>query len=53
MKNKNTDLGKNIAFGMLFGVVIGILSKNFGLGIGLGLLFGVVRTNYFSSQNKD
>ena len=54
MKNRNSDLGKNIAFGMLFGVVLGILLKNIGLWIGVGMLFGVARANYLSRRkNKD
>ena len=53
MKNKNTYLGRNIAFGMLLGVIMGIVLKNIGLWIGAGMMVGVVRANYVYSREKN
>ena len=44
MKNKN-----NLALGMCFGVVFGLLIKNIGVGIALGVCFGLI----FSRKEQD
>lgn len=46
------NLGIWIAFGSLFGVVVGVLFDNVGLGIALGLSLGVVVGSVVIARRK-
>ena len=46
MKNKSFD---KVGYGLIIGVLVGVVVDNVGLGIALGLLFGV----YLSSNKND
>ncbi len=52
MKSKNI-LAKNIAFGLMLGIFLGLYAGNIALWIGMGTLAGVARTNYLTRDSRE
>ncbi|EAR11794.1 hypothetical protein PI23P_01280 [Polaribacter irgensii 23-P] len=49
MKEKNTQKGRFIGLGLVFGTVVGVLTDNIGLWLSLGIVFGAA----LEMKNKD
>lgn len=50
---EKNDGGVWIALGLCFGIIAGIIFRNFAIGMGLGLAFGGLMTKMTNGNGKD